>query len=195
MSKSVWAVLVGNYQPELCKITIPSIRSYAERIGASFRLITERKWPNAAPPYEKLQAYSLGEGNDWNIIVDADIMIEDRMHDITKVIPGTHVASWMCYDPAKEFPADEYFYRDGRRIGVATSFLAVPRACRDALTPFGDDELEAVIASIRRPFIVDEYCVSRNVARYGLKYCGILSDLDNPPFRHLNATSGHDSHT
>jgi hypothetical protein len=194
MAKVIWAVRVNNYQPELCKVTFPTIEAYAKRIGAEFRAITERRWPSASPAYEKLQAFYLGAGNDWNIILDADILVKDGMHDVTAAVPPDHVASWMCYDPAHEFPPDEYFYRDGRRIGVATSFLAVPAACHDALTPFPDDEIEARKGSIKRPFIMDEYCVSRNVARYGLKYCGILSDLEHPPFSHLNATSGHDSH-
>jgi len=194
MTKSIWVVIVDNYQPEVCKQTLPTIEKYADKIGAKLNIISKRKWPEATAPYEKLQVYELGKGYDWNIVVDADLLIEDTMHDPTTMVPDQTVATWMCYDPAPYFPCDEYYYRDGRHIGASFNFLFVPRACHDALMPFPNEEIKSRMAALKRPFMLDEYCLSRNIARYGLKFCGILSDLQNPPFKHLNATSGHDSH-
>ena len=192
MNKALWIVTVDNYQPDLCQLTLPNLEAYAKRIGAEFHVIKDRAWPLVSPTYEKLQVHKLGKDYDWNLILDADMFVDDTMSDPTTIVPDTMVASWMCYDAAVQFPCDAYFYRDARKLGVSTSFIVVPKSCHDALTPFDGDEVERA-ASIKRPFILDEYCVSRNVARYGLKYCGILSDLQNPPFRHLNSTSGHDS--
>jgi len=192
MKKSIWVVTVDNYQPELCKITLPNLEAYAKRIGAEFNVIKNRKWPSVSPTYEKLQVHELGKDSDWNIILDADMVIDDQMNDPTTVIPPTMIASWMCYEASVQFPSDKYFCRNGRNLGVSTNFIVVPHVCHDALTPFEESDLESR-TKIRRPFILDEYCVSRNVAKYGLKYCGILSDLENPPFRHLNYTSGKSS--
>lgn len=194
MKKAIWVVAVDNYQPDVCKLTLPTIEGYAKRIGATFNVITKRRWPDAPAPYEKLQVHELGEGNDWNIIIDADMFVFESMGDPTGVVPDSMIASWMCYDASDLFPMDVYFYRDRRKMGVSTNFLFVPKACHDALIPFPDSELKERTASIKRSFIVDEYCISRNVAKYGLKHSGILADLTRPPFKHYNATSGHDSH-
>lgn len=191
MSKAIWVVNVDGYRPDVCKVTFPTIKAYADKIQASFNVITERRWAMSAP-YEKMQVHKLGENNDWNIIIDADMYIHESMWDVTRNLALNCVSAWMCYDASNEFPEDIYFYRDQRKLGISTNFLFVPKACHDVLTPFSDEELPNI--KIRRPFILDEYCVSRNMAKFGLKHSGILSDLAHPPFKHLNLTSGHQSH-
>ncbi len=195
MKKAIWVVAVDNYKPEICKETFPSIEKYAKKIDAEFNVITERRWPSATAPYEKLQVHELGKNNDWNIVIDADMLIDDSMDDITLRLPDYVVGAWMHYDPSFYFPNDDYYFRDGRCIGASFNFLFVPHRCHDALIPFPDDEIESRMASIKSPFMLDEYCLSRNIARYGLKFSGIIEDLDNPPFKHYNVTSGHNSHT
>jgi hypothetical protein len=195
MDKAIWVVKVDGYRPDICEKTLPTVERYAKRIGASFNLIEKRRWPQASPPYEKLQAYYLGEGKEWNVVIDADMLVEDGMYDVTQILPPNRVACWMAYEADKNFPSDDYFFRDGRNLGVSSNFLVVPRACHDVLTPFPDDELPSFQGRIKRPFIVDEYCISRNMARFGIKHSGILlpSFMANPPFRHFYVNSGEDS--
>lgn len=195
MKKSIWVVIVDNYNPPICKFTLPTIEAYSKRIGAEFNLIKDRVWPNMPAPYEKLQVHKLGKDSDWNIIIDADMFIHETMPDPTTIMNDFYIGSWMAYDADAQFPCDNYFYRDHRRLGVSTNFLFVPKACHDAFIPFDEAELEDRLKSIKRQFILDEYCISRNVAKYGLKHCGILKDLAKPPFKHFNSTSGHESHT
>lgn len=192
MKKSIWTVAVDDYRPDICGITLPAMEKYAERIGADFRVIRSRRWPQCPAPYEKLQIYDLGKDNDWNIVLDADMLIGDDMGDPTMEVPDNMVASWMCFEIPEHFPCNKYFYRDGRCLGIATNFLVFPMSCHDILTPFADDELDAKMAELKRPFILDEYCVSINAAKFGLKYCGILKDLANPPFKHLHLIREHD---
>ena len=69
MKKTIFVLLVGNYLPRLCSLTIPSIERYAKRIGAQFRLISERRWPDWPVNYEKVQIFDFGvvpRGYGWS---------------------------------------------------------------------------------------------------------------------------------
>jgi hypothetical protein len=186
MKIEVFVVRVDNYLPELCDITLPRIEAYAKRIGAKFTLISTRKYPEFPPTYEKMQIHELGKDNDYNILLDADIVLGDDFEDITKNVPLNGVGFWHEYKASSLFAIDEYFFRDQRGVGVATNMLVVPRSCHDIFTPleFGAEEASKRTS---RWFIVDEYCVSRNLAKFGLKYKSCLTREDN--FLHLNVTT------
>ena len=173
MKKCLYTICVDNYFPELMRYTLPNLANYAQKIEAQFHIITERKFPDFPPTYEKMQIYELGKGNDWNILVDADSMFYPGMFDPTIMVPPDHVGYYMSFDASLLFECDQYFFRDGRNMGVASNFMCVPRACHDLWTPL---EFSAEIAKTKtkRWFIVDEYCISRNLARFGLKHTGIL---------------------
>ena len=49
---TVYVVNIGDYLPELCTETIPTIADYADRIGARFELITQRPFPAWTVLYE-----------------------------------------------------------------------------------------------------------------------------------------------
>lgn len=85
MKKVVWTLLVNDYFPELAAITAPNHQEYARAIGAEFRRITERRYPEWHPTYEKVQTFELGRDADWNIHIDADLMVAPTMLDITKL--------------------------------------------------------------------------------------------------------------
>ncbi len=52
----------GNeYAPEIRKITYPFLKAWAYKIGAEFFEITERKFPEMPPVYEKFQIYELSK--------------------------------------------------------------------------------------------------------------------------------------
>lgn len=186
--KTLYTVCVDNYFPELTQYTIPNLERFAQRIGAKFHLITERKFPDFPPTYEKLQIHHLGKNNDWNILVDADAMFSPKMYDPTLYVPPHTVGYHMSFDASLLFEADEYFFRDGRRIGIASTFMAVPRACHDLWTPL-EFSVDIAKTKTKRWFIVDEYCISRNLARFGLKYTGILGDNYSHLYKHFDLTT------
>ena len=188
IKKTVYTVCVNNYLPEICSITIPTIQAYAGKIGANFHLITERKFPEFPPTYEKMQVFELGVDNDWNILIDADIILSKNMPDLTLRISPFYVATYMLYQADLLFSADPYFLRDGRRIGVCTNFVVTSKMCHDVWTPleYGWDIAKN---KTKREHIIDEFCFSRNLARFGLKISGI-DDKDPPTFfLHLDATT------
>lgn len=186
MRKTVYVVNIDNYTPDVFALTFPTVQKYAKRIGADVHVISERKLTisGGAVTYEKVQVYELGKDNDWSILIDADIAISDRLPDVTSIVPQTHVGAHMSYVASKHFPCDMFFFRDGRDIAIAADFIVAPRACHDIWTPISGD-LNSY--KLNRPFMLDEYCFARNLARYGLKFAGIIPD-ENMIF-HLNDAS------
>jgi hypothetical protein len=186
--KTLYTVCVDDYFPELTQYTIPNLERFAQRIGAKFHVISDRKYPEFPPTYEKLQIHTLGKDNDWNILVDADAMFSPQMFDPTSVVAPNYIGYHMEFDASLLFEPDEYFFRDGRKKGIATTFMVVPRACHDIWTPL---EFSADVAKTKtkRWFIVDEYCVSRNLARFGLKQTGILEGDSSHLYKHFDLTT------
>ena len=88
LKKCIFTLNVDNYAPELTEITYPLIRRYADKIGATFHIIDERRYPGWPPVYEKLQIYRLAQemGNDWNIYIDSDALVHPDLLDVTQLI-------------------------------------------------------------------------------------------------------------
>lgn len=187
MKKEIFTVCVDNYRPDLCAVTLPAIKAYAERIGAKFTLITERLHPKCPPTYEKVQAHRLGSDNDWSLLIDADMLINDQFPDVTTIVPINSVGAHMNYQADLLFQSHPYFLRDGRKIGLASNFLAVPRWCHEVLTPLPPGTPKTVT---KREFILDEYCFSLNLARFGMKLANLCEDKDLKNMLHLNVTTG-----
>lgn len=169
----VFTVAVDNYFPELCEVTHPNHQAFANKLKADYIVINKRAHPEAPPTYEKLQVWDYKQGYDWLIIIDADFMIHPDYPDIQKLLPRNCLGTHMMFHADQQFPPDVYFLRDGRNVGIVSHFLVIPPLVHDVLTPLTEKELETALVSIKRPFIVDEYCISRNVARFGIKTSGL----------------------
>jgi len=179
---------INNYFPELCEITMPLIKHYSEKINAKLNIITERKYHSFPVTYEKMQVYNMGANADWNILIDADMVIHPDAPDLSKLFTPDTVGIQSSFDADKQFAADEYFLRDGRRLGVAGGLLATSRMTHDFWTPleFG---YEIAKTRTKRQHILDEYCMSRNMAKFGLKYMGI-GNFDM--FKHIGVAADHE---
>ena len=55
MKKVVYTLALDGYPSEMTILTFPWIKRYAEKIGAEFQIIHERKNPAWPPTYEKTQ--------------------------------------------------------------------------------------------------------------------------------------------
>jgi hypothetical protein len=185
MKKVLYTVCVDNYFPELMRYTLPNIQAFADRIGADFHVIKDRKYPEFPPTYEKLQIHELGRANDWNLLVDADAMFHPQSPDPTLIVPPTAVGHNIQIRCTDLYNMDEYFVRDGRFIGVVTNYMCVSNLCHDIWTPL-EFSAEEAKKRTRRWFTVDEYCASRNMARFGLKSAGIFGGRENGLYEHLN---------
>lgn len=190
MKKTVFTLSVDGYAPEITAITFPLFEEYAHKIGADFCVITERKYPDFPPVYEKLQIHELGKENDWNVFLDADTLIRPDFVDVTTLVNKDTVLFHRKDFASTRWRYDEYFMRDGRHIGACNWFAIASNWCLDLWKPL-DIPLDEAVANIfptpielgtvvKRDHLIDDYTLSRNIARYGLKH----DTLENHLARH-----------
>lgn len=171
--KNIFVLNINNYRPDLCVYTLPTIKDYAEKIDANLHIITERVFPDNFPvTIEKLQVHKLGEDAYWNILIDADFMLHPNLPDFTTILKPDFVGVHYGFPASKYFENDIYFERDGRNIGLAGGFIITSNLTHDLWSP-PEIKMGELLSKTKRPFIIDEYCISRNLAKYGLKYTGL----------------------
>lgn len=181
IKKTVFTLCVNNYAPEITAITFPLMRYYAHKIGADFHVMTERKFPDWPIPYEKFQIYTLAKKmkNDWNIFFDADALIHPSTPDWTAYLSKDTVAHNNSDISTLRFRPNEYFLRDGRFYGSAGWLTIASDWCLDIWHPAEviPEEAEAccapthqeAAAGILPEHLVDDYIMSCNIARFGIK--------------------------
>lgn len=196
IKKTIYTLDVDNYAPEMTEITFPFMKRYADKIGAEFHVITDRRFPDAPPTYEKFQIYELAREhkNDWSIFFDADVLIHPDLLDVTSRTPKDTVVVIGTGCSACWYRLNEFSLRDGRYASTGNWFSAVSDWCLDYWHPL-DIPLETAVKDIfisandvkrgtTPRHMIDEYTATRNIARYGLKYFKLI-DLDSASFSPL----------
>ncbi len=191
MKKTIYTLNVNHYSPEITALTYPLIEHYARKIQAEFYIIEQRRWPDYAPVYEKLQIYDLQKerGDDWSIYIDSDALVHPDTFDITEFLHKDQV----CHNGAdmanNRWRYDNYFRRDGRHIGSCNWLTIASDWCRDLWHPLEDitypealenifpiqEELNTVIT---RDHLIDDYVLSRNIAKYGLHFTTVFEIME-----------------
>jgi hypothetical protein len=196
IKKTVFTLNVDAYAPEITDITYPLIRHYARKIDADFHVISERKFPGWPVVYEKLQIHQLAREmqNDWNIYIDSDALVHPETVDWTALLSKDTVAHNGSDMASVRWKYDEYFLRDGRNIGSCNWFTVGSDWCLDLWRPLDDlDKTQALERIFPTPHelntvitpehLIDDYTLSRNIARFGLKFKTfrqILSEVGIP---------------
>ena len=187
MKKTIFTLSVDNYAPEITELTFPLINQYADKIGADFAIITDRKFPDLPPVYEKIQLYELSRENDWTIFLDADTLVHPDFPDITPLLHKDTV----CFHGKDFAPVrwryNNYFLRDGRNIGACNWFAIASDWCSDLWHPLEvpfDEAVQNIFPTleerntvVKRTHLIDDYLLSYNIARYGLKHKLIIDLL------------------
>lgn len=184
--KTIFTLNVDGYAPEITELTYPLIKRYADKIGADFYTIKERKFPKFPPVYEKMQIYDLGRemGNDWNIYIDSDALVHPDMFDVTEFLSKDTVCHNGNDMANNRWRYDRYFQRDGRHIGSCNWFTIASDWCIDLWHPLNISYEEALKnifpiqyelnTVITRDHLIDDYMLSRNIARFGLKFKSLV---------------------
>lgn len=181
--KTLWTLNVGyKYAPEITELTYPLLKRYAKKIGAKFEVITKRKFPEFPIVYEKLQIHELGKRSDWNIYIDSDALIHPDMYDVTDHLHKDTVCHNGADMAGNRWKYDDYFRRDGRHIGSCNWFTIGSDWCLDLWRPLDDLTSKQALANIfpiqselsakgiNWDHLIDDYTLSRNIARFGLKF-------------------------
>lgn len=177
-TKTIFQLNIDDYQPEVTALTYPRVEEYAAKIGADVVRITERKYPDYPLSYEKFQIYDLSS-SEWNIYLDSDFLIHPEMFDLTEYVPKERVLISNDNVAVGRYRPDKYFRRDGRNTSVSTNIVMVSDWCMDLWKPtdLTRDQVAANIYELPREnftgdtaWRIDDYIVSRNIAKYGLLY-------------------------
>jgi hypothetical protein len=189
----VWTLNIGNYQPAIRALTMPMMNFWARKIGAAcvnpedppakrryVHEITERKFPGWPVVYEKLQLHELGKLSEWTIFLDADTLVSPDMFDPSNFMGKDTVAHNGSDMANVRWKYDEYFRRDGRNFGSCNWCTIASEWCLDLWHPL-DISFEQALTQIHTTIgernsghceishLIDDFTLSRNIARYGLK--------------------------
>ena len=178
-NKCVHTVAIDGWRPDICAITIPNLQRYAKRIGADFHVIEKAKFAKDGypPNYERLQTFWDGAGYMWNLVIDADFILHPDFEDPTLRLSTREMASLYYVQASHYFQWNRFFERDGRDLGIADSFVVSNWATHDVWTPLDVPFEEARKECKKDPRQVSEFCLSLNVAKFGLKHNGVTKDI------------------
>ena len=185
MKKIIHVVNINNFFPELFSLTYPTIKSYAERYSYDINIISERKFPDYPIHYEKFQVFEDGKEALINILCDADMLIHPQLPDMVTHLRRDAIAFNDNYHLSTKYHVDRipYFMRDGRDVGIATNFVVTSDWTHDAWEPIPLSAKD--IESLAKKEVTedtnqrgwghyaDEFAISFNMAKYGLKYTGV----------------------
>lgn len=189
MKKVIYTLNIGDYEPEIRGLTRPYLEMYSRKIGAEIKEITERKFPEWPVTYEKLQLHELAKDADWTLYIDSDALIHPDMVDFTEIIHKDTVLFYGKDFVGTRWRYDKYFRRDGRGISACSWFVLCSDWTTDLWRPHDDLTPEQAINNIwpvqgeanfakymgetprqYATHLVDDYSLSRNIARFGLKH-------------------------
>ena len=87
----VVTIAIGEDYQRLARITHPTLKTYAKRIGAEFLALTESKIATTTPHWEKFQLADLLERYRRVLYIDTDILIRSDCPDLFALVPETHL--------------------------------------------------------------------------------------------------------
>lgn len=187
MKKTIYTLNINDFSPEITALTYPLIEKWAHKIGADFYIITERKWPDRTPVFEKFQVYDLQRerGDDWSIFIDSDALVHPDFFDPTELVTKDFVMHNGADFANNRFVYDRFFRRDGRNIGSCTWLVINSDWCRELWEVPTDLAYEQAIKNIHpimeelntvitAAHLIDDYLLSRNIAKYGLHFTTVI---------------------
>lgn len=185
MKKRIFTLDVdGQYNQEIKDLCVPYQALFADKIGASYTILTRREFSNPTDPTkpaisDKFRLFSFAQEEDtWTWFLDIDAMIHPDALDITALIRPESVFMYGRDCSIQRFRNNVYFRRDQRWHGACTWNVLCSHVTADLWTPPMDP---AWCATQIRPTVferhvktpaslLDDYSLSFNIARFGLQY-------------------------
>jgi len=180
----IYTVRIGEYAPELMDLTWPLMCHWAAKIEARIEVIDTRifePWPIS---FEKFQTpiRARDAHAEWAYTVDADALIHPDWFPVHEIIGKDTVAhNGKDFNPIR-WTQDKYFRRDGRHIGSCSWFTVSSDWTYEDLWRFPEQTYQETLTAIHptsgemgsglipKEHLCDDYTLSRNIARFGLKY-------------------------
>lgn len=161
------------FPEELCQVSVPRIRAYAERIGADVRMIGgERRFPDYPLTFERFQIYERGWEYEWNICIDADIVIGSELPDVSETVARDHIGVVMLYPGHNYFSTSHRFFsRYGNTATPVQAFLVSSDWTHDIWEPL-KGPAATHLGLLANHEQIAEYALAYNIAKFGLKFSG-----------------------
>lgn len=171
----VHTIVIDNYLPEMCKITIPNLKVYADRIGADFNIIDKRVFKDFPPIFEEFQVYEMGKDYKYNMVINADFILHKEVPDFTKYFNLNNVGYLGSIDIAYCFKPNNYFKRSGIKRGLSDSLVVSTYLTHDLWTPPTYTYEELKDECLLGEYQLGEFWLSTNLARFGLQLYPIFT--------------------
>ena len=149
MKKQLVTLDINNYNPEITKWTLPTIKHYAHKIGAELKVITEPvfKQPGFVT-YEKFQIYELAKGYDWTIFLDIDTLVYPDTPDFSEGVTKDIVLFHGLDVSLNRFRPTNYTRRSGILAGACTWNVWCSDWTRDIWHPMQETTFDECISNI-----------------------------------------------
>jgi lipopolysaccharide biosynthesis glycosyltransferase len=92
-TKAVVTYVIGEAWQRLAQITLPTLKAYADRVGAAFVVISRSRFPMAVM-YDKFQLYHVLSLYDRAIYLDADVVVRPDCPNLFVQVPDACVGGF-----------------------------------------------------------------------------------------------------
>ena len=183
MRKALVTLNIGrSYLPEIYALTKPFMEIWARKIGAEFVEITDRQYPTIPiVNYEKFQLQAITSQYDWTYFLDSDALVLPDTPDWAEQLNDKSKVIFSGVDNLLDrFAPSGYTRRSGSKVGACTwNVICSDWTGPDLWTPPQDFAAacgkitpmwqEAKTGMCVRDHLIDDYQLSQNIARFGLK--------------------------
>jgi hypothetical protein len=84
----------GDRYLRMAEVTFPNLKAYADRIGADFHALEERRFLGGTPHWEKLQLADFLGNYDRVIWSDCDILVRADCPNLFDLVPESMIGAW-----------------------------------------------------------------------------------------------------
>jgi hypothetical protein len=124
-----------------------------------------------------MQVFEAGAAYDWNIYIGAGVVLGAQLADPTSYMRPDCVGTYMTYSAANQFntAGNVYFERDERGVGIAEGIVLTHNLTHELWEPLpGTYAQYAPLIRDGSPQKITSYALAHNLAKYGLKLCGLF---------------------
>lgn len=195
--KNLLLTLDINYPKEITDLTFPYMQEYAKNINADFKIVTERKYPELPIPMEKFQLYNVCNDYEWTIFLDADLLINPKTINLTKVVEKDIVIVSAYFDILNsedpQFQTKNVLNKYNLYLHSPFHFLAFHVSQKNVVKPW-DNPLQyknyvnitngMKLHNKKQEWHLDEFLLDINIVKYGISTVSLKDDFPHTTISH-----------